>query len=107
MPHVETGLGDNGRYVTVRPSSTWPAHFSSRVEHDLIETQPIGRSRYTKHATVLRCERLRRSVRTESPAAHVDERFQESLWGEDEAALARRAGREAEFRAASAVYAAS
>jgi chaperone required for assembly of F1-ATPase len=40
-------------------------------------------------------------------AAHVDERFQESLWGEDEAALARRAGREAEFRAASAVYAAS
>jgi chaperone required for assembly of F1-ATPase len=39
-------------------------------------------------------------------AAHVDERFQESLWGEDEAALKRRAGREVDFRAASTVYAA-
>lgn len=38
-------------------------------------------------------------------AAHVDERHQESLWGEDEEALARRAAREAEFRAASTVYA--
>jgi chaperone required for assembly of F1-ATPase len=40
-------------------------------------------------------------------AAHVDERFQESLWGEDEMALKRRAAREADFRAASVVYAAS
>lgn len=40
-------------------------------------------------------------------AAHVDELFQESLWGEDEAALKRRAGREADFRAASTVYKAS
>jgi chaperone required for assembly of F1-ATPase len=40
-------------------------------------------------------------------AAHVDERFQESLWGEDAMALQRRALRETEFRAASAVYAAS
>src|SRR5205085_411871 len=30
-------------------------------------------------------------------AAHVDERFQESLWGEDEEASRRRAAREAEF----------
>lgn len=37
-------------------------------------------------------------------AAHVDERFQESLWGEDESALKRRAGREVDFRAASTVY---
>lgn len=37
-------------------------------------------------------------------AAHVDERFQESLWGEDEAALKRRAGREVEFRAASTAF---
>lgn len=37
-------------------------------------------------------------------AAHVDERFQESLWGEDETALSRRAGRELDFRAASAVF---
>ena len=37
--------------------------------------------------------------------AHVDERFQESLWGEDEAALKRRAGREVDFRAASMIYA--
>jgi chaperone required for assembly of F1-ATPase len=40
-------------------------------------------------------------------AAHVDERHQESLWGEDEEALLRRARREAEFRAASKVYALS
>lgn len=39
-------------------------------------------------------------------AAHVDERFQESLWGEDEMALKRRAARETDFRAASTVYAA-
>ena len=38
-------------------------------------------------------------------AAHVDERFQERVWGEDEAALQRRAAREADFRAASRVYA--
>ena len=37
-------------------------------------------------------------------AAHLDERFQESLWGEDEEATRRRAAREAEFRAASKVY---
>jgi chaperone required for assembly of F1-ATPase len=37
-------------------------------------------------------------------AAHVDERHQESLWGEDEEALERRARREAEFRAASDLY---
>ena len=40
-------------------------------------------------------------------AAHVDERYQESLWGEDEEAMLRRAAREAEFRAASRVYALS
>jgi len=38
-------------------------------------------------------------------AAHVDERFQERVWGEDEAALQRRTEREADFRAASRVYA--
>lgn len=38
-------------------------------------------------------------------AAHVDETFQEGLWGEDEEAMARRAARETEFRAASQVYA--
>jgi chaperone required for assembly of F1-ATPase len=38
-------------------------------------------------------------------AAHVDERHQESLWGEDEEALRRREAREAEFRAASTIYA--
>jgi chaperone required for assembly of F1-ATPase len=37
-------------------------------------------------------------------AAHVDERFQERVWGEDEAALQRRAAREADFRAASRLY---
>jgi chaperone required for assembly of F1-ATPase len=37
-------------------------------------------------------------------AAHVDERYQESLWGEDEEAIHRRAAREAEFRAASSLY---
>jgi chaperone required for assembly of F1-ATPase len=40
-------------------------------------------------------------------AAHVDERHQESLWGEDDEALRRRAAREAEFQAASRVYALS
>jgi len=39
-------------------------------------------------------------------AAHIDERFQESFWGEDEMALKRRAAREVDFRAASTVYAA-
>jgi chaperone required for assembly of F1-ATPase len=38
-------------------------------------------------------------------AAHVDERHQESRWGEDEEALARRAAREADFLAAARVYA--
>ncbi|HEX8165703.1 MAG TPA: ATP12 family protein [Beijerinckiaceae bacterium] len=38
-------------------------------------------------------------------AAHVDERYQESRWGEDEEALARRAAREADFLAAARVYA--
>jgi chaperone required for assembly of F1-ATPase len=37
-------------------------------------------------------------------AAHVDEVFQESLWGEDYEALERRKRREADFRAASRVY---
>lgn len=37
-------------------------------------------------------------------AAHVDERHQESLWGEDEEAVERRTRREAEFRAASELY---
>jgi chaperone required for assembly of F1-ATPase len=40
-------------------------------------------------------------------AAHVDEIFQESLWGEDEEAMARRAARRTEFRAASRVFALS
>ncbi len=40
-------------------------------------------------------------------AAHVDERFQESRWGEDEEAMRRRAAREAEFRAAATIYALS
>ncbi|MGE0564653.1 MAG: ATP12 family chaperone protein [Pseudolabrys sp.] len=38
-------------------------------------------------------------------AAHVDEDFQMQQWGRDELALARRAAREAEFRAACAVLA--
>lgn len=38
-------------------------------------------------------------------AAHVDEHHQESRWGRDEDAIARRAAREAEFRAASRAYA--
>jgi chaperone required for assembly of F1-ATPase len=38
-------------------------------------------------------------------AAHVDERFQERVWGEDEQALARRAARQADFLAASRLYA--
>lgn len=38
-------------------------------------------------------------------AAHVDERFQESVWGEDEEALKRRALRRADFMAASRLYA--
>jgi chaperone required for assembly of F1-ATPase len=38
-------------------------------------------------------------------AAHVDERFQERVWGEDEAALQRRGAREADFRVASQLYA--
>ncbi len=38
-------------------------------------------------------------------AAHVDERHQERLWGEDAEAMARRRVREAEFRAASRVHA--
>src|SRR5829696_5867359 len=40
-------------------------------------------------------------------AAHVDERFQESRWGEDEEAMRRRAAREAEFQAAATIYALS
>jgi chaperone required for assembly of F1-ATPase len=40
-------------------------------------------------------------------AAHVDERFQERVWGEDEEAMQRRAGRKADFLAASRVYALS
>jgi chaperone required for assembly of F1-ATPase len=40
-------------------------------------------------------------------AAHVDERFQERVWGEDEEAMQRRARREADFLAASRVYALS
>lgn len=38
-------------------------------------------------------------------AAHVDERHQESVWGEDADAVARRDAREAEFRVASRFYA--
>jgi chaperone required for assembly of F1-ATPase len=37
-------------------------------------------------------------------AAHVDELFQESVWGEDHEAMERRRKREADFRAASEVY---
>jgi chaperone required for assembly of F1-ATPase len=37
-------------------------------------------------------------------AAHVDELFQESVWGEDYEAIERRRRREADFRAASRVY---
>jgi chaperone required for assembly of F1-ATPase len=37
-------------------------------------------------------------------AAHVDELFQESVWGEDYEAMERRRGREADFKAASEVY---
>jgi chaperone required for assembly of F1-ATPase len=37
-------------------------------------------------------------------AAHVDEQFQESVWGEDHEAMARRERRRAEFDAASAVF---
>ncbi len=37
-------------------------------------------------------------------AAHVDELFQESVWGEDYEAMERRRRREADFRAASEVY---
>jgi chaperone required for assembly of F1-ATPase len=37
----------------------------------------------------------------------VDETFQERVWGRDEEAMQRRAGREAEFHAASRLYALS
>ncbi len=37
-------------------------------------------------------------------AAHVDELFQESIWGEDYEAMERRRRREADFKAASRVY---
>lgn len=37
-------------------------------------------------------------------AAHVDERYQESLWGEDHEAMERRRKREADFKAASEVF---
>lgn len=37
-------------------------------------------------------------------AAHVDELYQESVWGEDYEAMERRRRREADFRAASLVY---
>ncbi len=37
-------------------------------------------------------------------AAHVDELFQESVWGQDYEAMERRHRREAEFKAASTVY---
>lgn len=37
--------------------------------------------------------------------AHVDETFQESIWGEDEEAMARRGARRAEFEAASRLFA--
>jgi chaperone required for assembly of F1-ATPase len=37
-------------------------------------------------------------------AAHVDELFQESVWGEDYEAMERRRRREADFRAASEVF---
>jgi chaperone required for assembly of F1-ATPase len=37
-------------------------------------------------------------------AAHIDERFQESLWGEDEEAMDRRRRRRDDFLAAATVY---
>jgi chaperone required for assembly of F1-ATPase len=37
-------------------------------------------------------------------AAHVDERYQESVWGEDHEAMVRRRNRRADFDAASRVY---
>ncbi len=37
-------------------------------------------------------------------AAHVDELFQEKVWGEDDEAMARRRAREAAFKAASEVF---
>jgi chaperone required for assembly of F1-ATPase len=37
-------------------------------------------------------------------AAHVDELYQESVWGQDHEAMERRRRREADFKAASAVY---
>ena len=40
-------------------------------------------------------------------AAHVDECFQERVWGEDEEAMQRRTRREADFNAASRLYALS
>jgi chaperone required for assembly of F1-ATPase len=40
-------------------------------------------------------------------AAHVDERFQERVWGEDEEAMQRRARRETDFTSAARVYALS
>jgi chaperone required for assembly of F1-ATPase len=40
-------------------------------------------------------------------AAHVDERFQERVWGEDDEAMQRRARRQADFLAASHLYALS
>lgn len=40
-------------------------------------------------------------------AAHVDETFQERVWGEDEEAIQRRTRREADFLAASRLYALS
>jgi chaperone required for assembly of F1-ATPase len=39
--------------------------------------------------------------------AHVDEHHQESIWGEDHEAMMRRQNREADFRAASQVFAAA
>ena len=38
-------------------------------------------------------------------AAHVDERHQESIWGEDHEAMLPRRNREADFRAASDIFA--
>ena len=40
-------------------------------------------------------------------AAHVDEHFQEQVWGEDDEAMQRRARRETDFNAASRLYALS
>jgi chaperone required for assembly of F1-ATPase len=37
-------------------------------------------------------------------AAHVDELYQESVWGEDHEAMERRRRREGDFKAASEVY---